>query len=88
MRRVVCAANRIRLSGDIVLGVRHFDRHMCSHLDRIVRFACGDPVEQGFVDQFGVFMTREEAWEVATAANQIIRRCGSDEGCLYSENLY
>ena len=44
--------------------------------------------EQGFVDQFGVFLTREEAWDVASKAGQIVRRVGGDGGCLYSENLY
>jgi hypothetical protein len=33
-------------------------------------------------------MTREEAFEVASAAGQIIRRVGGDDGKLFSENLY
>jgi hypothetical protein len=44
--------------------------------------------EQGFVDQRGEYLTREEAFEVASKAGQIIRRCGGDEGRLFSENLY
>jgi hypothetical protein len=48
----------------------------------------GRATEQGFIDQFGVFMTREEAYEVAKAAGQIKYRCGGDEGRLFSENLY
>jgi hypothetical protein len=44
--------------------------------------------EQGFIDQFGVFMTREEAYVVAKAAGQIKYRCGGDDGVLFSENLY
>jgi len=47
-----------------------------------------EPWEQGFVDQHGEFMTREEAHKVAIEAGQIIRRCGGDEERLFSENLY
>jgi hypothetical protein len=50
-----------------------------------------DP-NQGFVDQHGVYMTREEAYRVAEAAGQIAypERCGRGlEGPkLYSEGLY
>ncbi|CAE6710389.1 hypothetical protein [Candidatus Nitrotoga fabula] len=55
-------------------------------------FEYGDiKFEQGFIDQHGVFMTRTEAWHVAQASGQILRRCGGDDangGTLYSENLY
>jgi hypothetical protein len=44
--------------------------------------------EQGFVDQYGNFMTREEAWEIAQAAGQIRRPEGGAPGTLYSEHLY
>jgi len=43
------------------------------------------------IDNKGVFLSRTEAWKVAEAAGQIIRRVGGDEtngGTLYSENLY
>ena len=48
------------------------------------------PIEhvQGFIDQRGNFLTREEAWIVAEASGQIIRRVGGDGKKLYSENLY
>lgn len=84
-RRVVCAANRFP-DGTIILGSRHWDPLMCEHASAIG--LKGGDEEQGFIDQWRVFMTREEAWQVAVAANQIIRRVGGDEGCLYSENLY
>lgn len=45
--------------------------------------------EQGFIDQWGTFMTREQAWRVAEVAGQILYRVGGDyNGTLYSENLY
>jgi len=83
--RIVCAANRKRFTGGIVLGIRHWDAFM-HRLNTE-----GDPVDQGFIDNKGAFLSRTEAWEVAEAAGQIIRRCGGDEtdgGTLYSENLY
>ena len=69
---------------------------MCSprHYDKLARAAINkitcrsDLIEQGFVDQRGMFMTREEAWAVAEAAGQIVRRCGGDGEKLFSENLY
>lgn len=83
-RRVVCAANRFQ-DGVIILGARHWDSLMCEHAKLLGRR--GGNEEQGFIDQWRAFMTREEAWIVAVAANQIIRDVGCD-GELYSENLY
>lgn len=48
----------------------------------------GRDTEQGFIDQHGNFYSREEAWKIAQANGQIIRRVGGDEGRLFSENLY
>lgn len=79
--RIVCAANKV--GGTLILGVRHHDeimRYCCKKLDGYA--------EQGFVDNRGQFLTREEAWPIALAAGQIIRRCGGDGVKLYSENLY
>lgn len=42
----------------------------------------------GFMTDTGRFVDREEAHTIAKAAGQIIRRCGGDEGTLYSENLW
>lgn len=80
-RRVVCAA--LRHGSTIICGPRHWDS--------ICRGTSKGGWEQGFVDQRGVFLTREEAWKVAEAAGQILRRVGGDDmngGRLYSENLY
>lgn len=84
-RRVVCAAIR-NSKGDIICAPRHFDGVMRAHI--AANGQHWGRAEQGFVDQFGVWMSREEAYTVAFDAGQIIRRCGNDEGCLYSENLY
>lgn len=84
-RRVVCAAIK-NTSGNIVCSARHFDKLMIQQMGN--NKASWVISEQGFIDQYGVFMTREEAWLVANEAGQIIRRCGGDDSKLYSENLY
>ena len=47
------------------------------------------PACQGFIDNYGDWLTREEAWYVAETAGQIIRQTEYGRvGYLYSENLY
>lgn len=87
-RRVVCAADRNR-DGTVICSARHSDPRM--HLQKAATGINWDGAEQGFIDQWGVFMNRHEAWEVAWAAGQVIKRVGNDTmngGTLYSENLY
>ena len=89
-QRIVCAANRHVESGRVILGIRHYDAFMHAHIVDIKPEWHGE-AEQGFVDQFGTFLTRTQAWPIAEAASQIRRRCGGDTangGTLYSENLY
>ena len=84
-RRVVCSALRAK-DGAVICGARHFDAVM------VATIAASDPLdarkwkmaEQGFIDQRGEFLTREEAHKVATEAGQIIRRCGGDDGRLFA----
>lgn len=89
--RIVCAANKLP-DGTVLPGVRHWDSVMHRIADKLPDNARNsDIVErevQGFLDRFGVFHTREEAWKIAFDAGQIIRRCGNDNGKLWSENLY
>lgn len=84
-QRIVCAAIRNDVY-DIICSPRHWDSLMRVQ----VSLSSGkwDMAEQGFVDQHGEFLTREQAFKVATEAGQIIRRCGGDDGKLFSENLY
>lgn len=84
-RRIVCAAIRNR-AGVVICGPRHFDSQMAQWVE-FSRSEWGD-AEQGFIDQRGEFLTREQAWKVASDAGQIIRRCGGDGSRLFSENLY
>lgn len=84
-QRVVSMAANI-VNGYLITGNRHFCPIMRMQLDNL---ALETPYEhclatdQGFVDQWGVYMTRQEAWEVALAAGQIKRVY--QEGVLYSE---
>lgn len=94
-RRVVCAVNRYR--SFILLGPRHWDatmRKQKSEMDLLE--VASEHFEQGFINTWGDFLTREEAWMAASHNNQIFRFVGSqlatDVGIagtqLYSENLY
>lgn len=84
-QRIVCAAIR-NGNGDIICGPRHFDAIMRRQIE--TSGADWRLAEQGFVDQRGDFLTREQALIVACGAAQIVRRVGGDHGVLYSENLY
>jgi hypothetical protein len=90
-RIVVCAANRYR--DIIVLGVRHFDQLMHNMIAKIpAHYLPERPSywEQGFVDQYGVFMNRVEALEVANKSGQINtrREKTAPHHLLFSEDIY
>lgn len=87
-RRVVCAAIRAE-DGDLLLGVRHYsaDMHVQINARRDgERFCHRGGEDQGFVDQYGKYMTRGEAAEVAIAAGQVMVLSRPPK--LYSEDLY
>lgn len=84
---VVCAACLV--DGVIFCGARHWDdvmRAQCkaAGMNKIVEH------EQGFIDQWGTFLSRKEAMIIANAAGQKvdIERCGGSTTTLYSEGLY
>jgi len=85
-QRIVCAAIK-HTTDEIIIGPRHFDRVMNTQIKKS-DFLGWSQADQGFVDQFGTFLTREEALEIAVSNGQIIRRVGGDEKELFSENLY
>jgi hypothetical protein len=82
---VVCAANKLK-SGLIVTGARHHDKIMNAQIAASGQSHVGET--QGFINQFGNFMTRSEALEVALKTGQRKHRCGGDSKQLFSENLY
>jgi len=88
---VVCSA--IRQNGVTVCGARHFDRgmvHTIRSLDGSCMMKLGTAWEQGFIDQFGKFLTREEAFQVVKNNGQPFdsKRNGGSKIKLYSEGLY
>lgn len=88
-QRIVCAAMLMK-DGSIVVGIRHFSPEMRA----IMRLAYGEKdyhlkvAEQGFVDQYGTFISREAAWVIAEREGQIRRPRNGPEGTLFSEDLY
>lgn len=84
IQRIVCAAIRLK-SGHIITSARHFDMLMRKQIDRC-RLTIRDS-EQGFIDQWGNFLNRQEAWVIAERQKQIRKRTGQ-HGTLYSEDLY
>lgn len=86
-RKVICAA--CRKDGIVLAGARHFDAVMISQANATEPKPKGyyTDAEQGFIDQFGVFMTREDAWIVAEKQNQICMN-PTIPGTLFSEDLY
>lgn len=90
-RRVVCAANRLH-DGRLLIGARHWDELMVAQSEMLRGRYTGRQIveaQQGFIDQWGNFLSRAEAWMVASAADQILRRGpGFDGPELFSENLY
>ena len=89
LRRVVCAANLMK-DGTLILGARHWDTMMRRTFALIYR---GEKSEwemerdQGFIDQWGNYLTREEARVIAEKQKQLIERA-SDGVALYSEDIY
>jgi hypothetical protein len=96
---VVCAANLIsydsggHLQHAIAIGPRHFDPTMHGQIAAFKAAGIGSrrdwlTSQQGFIDQRGIFMTREEAWEVAVAAGQVRYGPHLSGGRLDSSDLY
>lgn len=92
-RFVVCAACKY---GDLIIaGARHYDLVMQSQLNLLsekdeLKYLNGAEVVEGFIDQYGKFMDRKEAFIVAKEAGQlnVRRRTPDDSEELFSECLY
>lgn len=83
---IVCAAHK--KENRIITGARHYDSIICQQIELTEGYDWWAGAEQGFIDQNGNFLTREDALKIAMENNQIRRRCGGDDGQLFSENLY
>ena len=95
--RIVCAANKHKGVMPLLVGARHWDMimHKQFELMNLAREAMGikslhsSEFTQGFIDNMGEFWTREEAFIIATAANQILEKTGGEDSVkLFSEDLY
>lgn len=94
-RKVVMAANRLTLEDGRILtlvGVRHWDPLM---RDQANAYGLTDrsivkSEEQGFLDQWRVFMDRKEAMHVVRTSGQPfdIERNGGSADELYSEGVW
>lgn len=86
---IVCSA--IRQNGIVICGARHFDKIMHNQikcLDKSIDIKV-NKWEQGFIDQFGKFLTRKEAFDIAIENGQKIDpNRNSNDIILYSEGLY
>lgn len=82
--RIVCAA--IKKDDFIIMGVRHFDKIMQAQIEAsgFDRKNC----EQGFITNKLRFVSRDEAWNIAKANNQLCWGQDRPPGKLFSEDLY
>lgn len=89
MKKVVCAALRHKETGDIILGPRHFDKtmHMQIAQYKLMNISWKN-AEQGFIDTWGNFLTREEALQRAVETGQLKTKLTYPPHKLYSEDLY
>tara|TARA_R110000868_G_scaffold5472_1_gene32968 strand:+ start:742 stop:1095 length:354 start_codon:yes stop_codon:yes gene_type:complete len=93
-RHVVCAANQFHNKDDhinpiIVCGARHWDTIMSNVVDNMdIDKSHQHKCEQGFIDQYGIFITREEAREIVIKNEQPLREGTPLLDILFSENLY
>lgn len=87
--RIVAAALQHK-DGRVVVGVRHYDELMIGVLKQLPDFMTAGwrAADQGFVDNHGVYWTREDAWIIAEAAGQIIVSEGTRRGVLHSEDVW
>ena len=87
---IVCAAIRIGDWSYLLCGARHWDSVMHKQADKMGLSRKLITEEQGFIDQFGEFLSRKEAMKIVKENGQpfnIERNGGSDDE-LYSEGLY
>lgn len=85
--RIVCAAMLLK-NGDVVTGIRHFSPDMRAIMLKAYGEGYHLQVEtQGFVDQFGKFYTRAEAWTLADKNGQILRVTGWENNSDYQNGI-
>jgi hypothetical protein len=84
----VCAALR-HANGDLILGPRHFDSTMHKQIEQYkLMNVSWKTAEQGFIDTWGDFLTREDALQRAVETGQLTEKKTHPPHKLYSEDLY
>lgn len=89
-RRIVCAAIRAE-DGEVIVGIRHYSADMHRQIEARAdgaKFTHRHDADQGFVNTWGEYLTRAEAFIVAKHHGQIIRPEACTGDLLYSEGLY
>lgn len=86
---IVCAAIRNSKTGDVVKGHRHGDSHM-QHAIKVKNWCPQSFDEQGFIDMYGNYQSREDALKIVKENGQLWdeERNGSPSEWLFSEGLY
>lgn len=89
---VVCAACMHLTTKSVICSARHWDQRMRETYNFMLGSQAPAPTsrwEQGFIDQFGEFLTRKEALMLAHVSGQKVdmKRNGSASE-LHSEGLY
>ena len=87
LQRVVCAAIMDQ-NGLIICSPRHYDHRCHKTIAAMPAFVNDGNVIQGFVDQWGNFLDREEAKIVAERVGQPLIETSYKGRKLFSENLY
>jgi len=87
-KKIICAA--VRQDDIIICSARHFDKLMSSTISNLdIKLKLSKKWEQGFVDQFGTFYDREEAYILVRQNDQDFSpKRNSSTKELYSEGLY
>lgn len=96
IHRIVCSANRNK-EGWVIAGIRHWDLIMNSTLAMMTpenQESFRSIRDSGFIDNYGIFRNRYEAFQIAEAAGQLRedpRRCSPSQILgkkLYSEMVW
>lgn len=94
IRRIVCAAIRAA-DGELLVGIRHYSPDMRKQIEKRQggeKFCHRHDEDQGFVDQWGGWISREDAYQLAAANGQLLYPAACGHGLhgpkLYSEGLY
>lgn len=87
MDKIVCSA-LLHENGDMILGPRHFDLVMRKQiLNYKLTTISWNNATQGFINQRGEFLDREQALRVAIEADQV-KLPTISKFWLFSEDLY